>query len=115
MWRSVAPWVDRPPACPIHSPCWWTTFVGIRLNRYAALAVISRKVNVSSKATRPGHSLVFTMNALSSDQGKELIPHTIHNASSRSGQPVIKLNYAAIPFDLLESELFGHVIPPAPR
>jgi transcriptional regulator of acetoin/glycerol metabolism len=40
--------------------------------------------------------------------GKELIAHTIHNASSRSGQPLIKLNYAAIPFDLLESELFGH-------
>lgn len=39
--------------------------------------------------------------------GKELIAHTIHNLSSRKGRVMVKVNCAALPSNLIESELFG--------
>ncbi|MDR7120969.1 nitrogen regulation protein NR(I) [Rheinheimera soli] len=43
-----------------------------------------------------------------SGTGKELVAHALHKHSPRSEQPFIALNMAAIPKDLIESELFGH-------
>ena len=41
--------------------------------------------------------------------GKELVAHWLHEKSSRSQSPLIEVNCAAIPTELIESELFGHV------
>ncbi|WPO81193.1 sigma-54 dependent transcriptional regulator [Chryseobacterium sp. JJR-5R] len=41
--------------------------------------------------------------------GKELVAHAIHNQSDRARGPMIEVNCAAIPSELIESELFGHV------
>lgn len=41
--------------------------------------------------------------------GKELVAHQLHEKSERSAFPIIEVNCAAIPSELIESELFGHV------
>lgn len=57
---------------------------------------------------RLAHSNITVLINGESGTGKELVAHALHRHSPRAQNPFIPLNMAAIPKDLIESELFGH-------
>jgi formate hydrogenlyase transcriptional activator len=65
-----------------------------------------RRVLNMVEQVAPGDSTVLLLGETGT--GKELIARAIHNCSNRRDQSFVKLNCAAIPSGLLESELFGH-------
>lgn len=67
---------------------------------------VLRQVLRQVEAVAPTNSTVLIQGETGS--GKELIARAVHNLSQRRNHPFVKLNCAAIPTGLLESELFGH-------
>ena len=65
-----------------------------------------RKVLESVKRAAPTNATVLLLGE--SGVGKELVARTIHRNSPRAGQRFVQVNCAAIPEELIESELFGH-------
>ena len=106
--ETMAGDVDRAAAGPGANRASWEkeacreqVFEGI-VGRSASLQRALREV----KVVAPTDSGVLILGETGT--GKELVARAIHNLSTRRDQPFIKLNCAAIPSGLLESELFGH-------
>ena len=99
MWGSFVEGANRVPST--EQGCSARKFEQIIGNSPALESVLAEVERVA-----PTDSTVLVLGETGT--GKELIARAIHNLSARCGRPFVKLNCAAIPFDLLESELFGH-------
>lgn len=101
---EVVRWIER----EIDAFCQWHDsearyqFAGI----IGASAQMQRVFEMISRIARTDITVLIDGE---SGTGKELVAHAIHNLSARSHMPFMVINCGAIPENLLESELFGHV------
>lgn len=79
-----------------------TAAFGELIGQSAALEAVTRQIDLVA----PTESSVLILGE--SGTGKELIAREIHRRSQRSSRPLIKVNCAAVPRELYESEFFGH-------
>jgi formate hydrogenlyase transcriptional activator len=87
--------------CPEKDGASGNDFEGI-IGRSATIGALCQQI----KVVAPTGSTVLILGETGT--GKELLARAVHNVSPRLGRPFIKVNCAAIPAGLIESELFGH-------
>jgi len=81
---------------------------GTKIGSDNIIAISPAMREVIAKATQVAHSKATVMLTGETGTGKELIAHLIHNVSPRKDAPLVAVHCAAIPSNLLESELFGY-------
>jgi PAS domain S-box-containing protein len=85
--------------------------VKLRASRYTIDSIVSinpRTITLKEEALRAAAMQLPVLIMGESGTGKELFAQAIHNAGNRRLKPFVRINCAAIPKDLLETELFGY-------
>jgi len=80
----------------------------VKKNSFSIIGEAPSMQNLYRAIGRLSNSHVSVLIKGESGTGKELVAHALHQHSPRKHKPFIALNMAAIPKDLIESELFGH-------
>jgi nitrogen regulation protein NR(I) len=78
------------------------------IDRYGIIGAGSRMAEIFETIKRVAPTTTTVLITGETGTGKELIAHAIHRNSPRKNNPFIKINCAAIPENLMESELFGY-------
>jgi len=77
-------------------------------NKYGMIGTATSMLEIYQKIDQVASTNARVLIMGQSGVGKELVANAIHSLSHRANEPFIKINCAAIPSELIESELFGH-------
>jgi DNA-binding NtrC family response regulator len=100
LWQALVT-ARQPMATPV-PPVAPEATAGMLLGQHASMQQVRELI------TRAARTTITVSVSGETGTGKELVAQAIHAQSGRAGQPFVALNMAAIPRELLESELFGH-------
>jgi two-component system response regulator AtoC len=100
LWQALL--AARQPAPTLAAPAQPEAPAGMLLGQHASMQQVRELI---TKAARTNITVSVSGET---GTGKELVAQAIHAESGRAGQPFVAINMAAIPRELLESELFGH-------